>query len=426
MAGSPKQSYKNRKEMEFSMKTILFFSWQHLWSMKNKAGAPSYHHTISYYIESDEWDVYLFSADDSNKELKTYLDGKVFLFRDSEAIEKISTVSKINHLSLPIKHRHFTKWAVRKASDIIDKTDGEIVLYGYEVWGVEAARQLSEKYGLPLVTRFQGTIISYEKHSLLNRLIHYPHYGALETKADLVIMTDDGTMGDKTLKELGNTSHTLFLRNGLDLYENYELIHRESDRSRLREEMGIAKDEHILLMASRLTSWKRVDRGIWAVKALRERMDNVRLLIAGDGDSRAGLESLAKELKVDDIVQFLGSIPQSRLYRYMIAADVFLSLYDLGNLGNPTFEAMLMRKAIITLNGGATASVIHHNENGILLEYSEEKKIPDAIEAVLTDETLKKRIEDGAYSFAVENFYSWGTRMKVEEDAIAEIVKEHH
>ncbi len=405
------------------MKTVLFFSWQHLWSMKNKAGAPSYHHTITYYMESPDWDVYLFTTDESNKELEIYKDGKVFLFSDNPVVEKVSTLSKINHLSLPVKHKDYTRWAVKNASEIIEKLDGEIIVYGYEVWGVEAARILSKKYGLPLVTRFQGTILSYEKHNLINRMIHYPHYGALETKADLVIMTDDGTMGAKTLKELGNYSNTLFLRNGLDLYDSYESIHKEFSKLKAREEMGLKEDDTILLMASRLTSWKRVDRGIRAVDKLVKQGYDVKLLIAGDGDSRPSLEALTDELGLRENIRFLGSIPQSELYKYMICADVFLSLYDLGNLGNPTFEAMLMKKAIVTLNGGDTSTVIHNNETGILLEYSEEEMIPQAIERLINDTGFRNSLEKGAYDFAVNNFYSWKKRMQIEEEAILKVLR---
>ena len=406
------------------MKTIVFFSWQHMWSMKNKAGAPSYHHTISYYIESGNWDVYVFSADSSNKELSIYQDGKVQIFQDIDLIEKVSRKNRINHIALPIKHKHFTKWAVREASKIINSAKDEVVVYGYEVWGVKAAEILSKKYNIPLITRFQGTILSYEKHSITNRIIHYPHYEALETKSDLVIMTDDGTMGEKTLKELGNTSPILFLRNGLDLYEKYEDIHKNNDTEKLKHELNINANEHILLMASRLTSWKRVDRGIKALDKLLEKRNDVRLIIAGDGDSRKSLEALAEKLGRKEKITFLGSIPQAELYRYMLCADVFLSLYDLGNLGNPTFEAMLMRRAIIALNGGDTAKVIHDGQNGVLLEPSEESMIPDCIEKLLTDEKYRNRLAEAAYEFAVKHFYTWKTRLEKEEKKIVEVISQ--
>ena len=400
----------------------MFFSWQHLCSMNKKAGAPSYHHTINYYIDSCEWDVYVFTTDASNKDLRIYEEGKVHLFSDNKIIENISGKRKINHLSLPVKHNNYTKWAVAEASKIIEKTQGDIVLYGYEVWGVKAAYLLSVKYKLPLITRFQGTILSYEEHNMRNRIIHYPHYEALETKADLIIMTDDSTMGDKTLKELGNFSKTLFLRNGLDLYEHYKEIHEEFNVSETKRALHIPENMHILLMASRLTSWKRVDRGIRAVKKVLEGRKDVRLLIAGDGDSRQSLESLVNKLDIKDHVSFLGSVPQKDLYKYMLCADVFLSLYDLGNLGNPTFEAMLMKKAIIALNGGDTSTVIHNEENGVLLEYDEEARIPEMINKIINDEGFKSRIEAGAFEFAETNFYSWKTRMKIEEDAIINIL----
>jgi len=400
------------------LKSIIFFSWQHLWSMKNKAGAPSYHHTLMHYIDSSEWEVYLFTTDESNLELDNYNNCKVFLFKDNKLNELLCSTHLINHMFLPIKHKKYSRWAVKKASQLIETLGPDVLVYGYEVWGCEAAEKVSKKHKIPLITRFQGTILSYEKHNFLNRMIHYPHYGALETKADLVIMTDDGTKGDVTLKELGNNSETIFLRNGLDLYEKYKDIHRDIDKSSVRKELKIDEHEYILLMASRLTSWKRVDRGIKALKIVIDKISNIKLIIAGDGDSRMFLEQLTKDYHLENKVQFLGSIPQSELYKYMICSDIFMSLYDLGNLGNPTFEAMLMKNAIIALNGGSTSSVLHDGENAILLEYEEEDKIPEAIEKLLLDESYRNRLEENAFKYAVDNFYSWKTRMKIEEERI--------
>ena len=222
---------------------------------------------------------------------------------------------------------------------------------------------------------------------------------------------------------MGNESHTLFLRNGLDLYDQFEQIYENCDIDEIKKQLKIPEDSFILLMASRLTSWKRVDRGIKALKTVLENRKDVILIIAGDGDSRSKLETLAADYGIQDHVVFLGSVPQSKVYQYMICADVFLSLYDLGNLGNPTFEAMLMKTAIIALNGGDTSTVIHNGENGILLEYEQEKDIPKAIEKLLNDDEYRNKISDNAFRFAKENFYSWKTRMKLEEEEILKLFK---
>ena len=406
------------------MKTIIFFSWQHLWSMKNHAGAPSYHHTITYYMNSADWDVYLFTADETNMELDSVKSGRVFLYKSSPVVNAVMAKPKVNMLVRHKKHRDFTRWAVREASKIIKKKKAaDCYLYAYEVWGVLAAGLLAGKYQLPLITRFQGTILSFEKHNLFHRLIRYPHFEALETKADLIVMTDDGSMGDDTLKSLHNDSPVLFLRNGLDLYETYEKVIAETDTSRIRKKLGFGENDRILLMASRLTGWKRVDRGILALSEVVKSEPGVRLVIAGDGDERRSLEELAAKLNVLSHVKFLGSVPQKKLYQYMLAADLFLSLYDFSNLGNPVFEAMLMGRTIIALNVGATQTVLRHGQNGILINEKEQHRIPQEIIKFLRDKKESERLAGNAYKYAVSHFYSWTERMGREEAAILNITK---
>lgn len=405
------------------MKTLLVFSWTHLWSMRKGAGAPSYHHTITHYIESADWDVYLFTADATNLDLSIAQEGKVRLYKVSDKIEKGLAYPKINMICKYLKHNRYIKWAEKEADQVINRKD-DFYVYGYEIWGVAAAKKIADKYNFPLITRFQGTVLCGEKDTLKNKIKRYPHYEALQTPADLVVMTDDGTFGDEVLKRIGNNSKCLFIRNGLDLFDRYKEIMRNTDVSEVKKELDIKHSERVLLMSSRLTSWKRVERGIAALKEVLAVRNDVKLVIAGDGDAKEFLENYANKLEVTEHVLFLGSVLQNRLYRYMLASDIFMSLYDIGNLGNPTFEAMLMRRPIIALNNGATGTVLHNNENCMLLEVEEIYKLPETINYLLDHEEKRQEIANRAFQFAVQNFYSWDERMKREEAAINEIKKE--
>lgn len=399
------------------MRNIYFFSWTHLWSMRSGAGAPSYHHTIMYYINSPDWNVHLFTADATNLELDIANEGKVHLFQASDFVERGLLHSKVNQVYKRIKNREFVRWAEKEAEKVID-TDGENYVYAYEIWGVEAAKKIARKYQFPLITRFQGTVLCSEKDTLKNRIRRYPHYEALKTPADLIVMTDDGTFGDEVLHRLGNNSKCLFIRNGLDLYSCYRKIRETTNTEDVRQHLSVDGKEKILLMASRLTSWKRVDRGITALKEVLKVRRDIRLLIAGDGDSKKSLEKYAAEIGVIDHVTFLGSVLQKELYKYMLASDIFMSLYDIGNLGNPTFEAMLMGRPIIALNNGATYTVLQDGVNSRLLNVGDIDQLPGLILHLFSHPEECEFIAKGALQYAEENFYTWDGRMRCEENAV--------
>lgn len=391
--------------------------------MTKGSGAPSYHHTLMYYINSPEWNVYLLTADSTNRDLPLEENKNLFIFKDSSFIENLIRKPKWNHLVSSKRLNDFTKWAINISNNII-KNNNRCILYAYEVWGVKPAKILSIKYKLPLITRFQGTILHDIRNSFKNRILKYPHFEALETPSDLIIMTDDGTYGDIVLKYLNNNSQTLFLRNGLDLMKNYKELLKETDKQSVYESLGLSQETKILLMASRLTSWKRVDRGIKALAEVTKSIKDIKLIIAGDGDCRSDLEKLAESLNVKENVIFLGNVVQKDLYKYMLISDVFLSLYDLSNLGNPTFEAMVMGNAIIALNGGATNTVIKNNENGILLEYNEIYKIPEKIIYLLKNDDVRHLLAKNAFDFANKHFYTWEYRMSIEENELKRIIDE--
>lgn len=403
------------------MKKLLIFSWQHLWSIRNGAGAPSYHHTIMHYVNSPEWDIYIFTTDETNLELDIAKENKVFLYRAPKFIDIGVKKKKINIIFRYLKHKLYTQWAVRKAQKVIGKHE-EVYAYGYEVWGVKAAQKVSQNYGVPLITRFQGTVLCDQNDTSINKVRWYPHYGALSTLADLVIMTDDGTYGDEVLRRLGNNSPCLFIRNGLDLYASYKEIMTNTDIHAVKKELGFKEEEKIIMMCSRLASWKRVDRGITALSEVLKYRKDVKLMLAGDGDMRLALEEQARALGIEEHVIFLGSVLHKDLYRYMLVADLFMSLYDMGNLGNPTFEAMMLKRPIIALNNGATSTVLHHGENSMLCDIDKLAELPNIILDLLEKDEERDRIASSAYEYAVKNFYTWEERMNREEQRLLAIL----
>src|SRR5438552_4406009 len=173
------------------------------------------------------------------------------------------------------------------------------LIYAYEVHGVLAARLLRRRgFGLPLVARFQGTVMH---PALRDRVQYYRRYEealALKTRADLYIMTDDGTRGDEVLARLNAHSRgrTKFWRNGLDL--DHLRAATNGERSEARRDLAIADDAFVMLTASRLATWKRVDRAIRALPRVRAWAPHAMLLVVGDGEERARLEALARSLGV--------------------------------------------------------------------------------------------------------------------------------
>src|SRR5690606_9213295 len=167
----------------------------------------------------------------------------------------------------------------------------------------------------------------------------------------------DGTLGDQALRYWNDNitdENLLFLRNGIDL----SIADLRVDRAKELASRGLHPGDAYLLTGRRLKEWKRGHRAVPVVAALKSRFPRLRLLVCGDGPARSSLERLAADCDVQAQVRFLGGQSRDDVGVLLHCADLFLSLYDVSNCGNPLFEALLAGKPLITLNNGATASVI--------------------------------------------------------------------
>ena len=256
--------------------------------------------------------------------------------------------------------------AARHALRLFEGNEFDL-LYGYEVHGVLAQRRVRARHNLPLVARFQGTVMHPYLDRPRSRLRKFEEVKALKTPAELYIMTDDGTQGDEVLQALNPASEgrVQFWRNGLDALD--ESVPRGLDPAEARASLDLRENDFVLVTATRLARWKRVDRAVDAVARLRDQGIDACLLVVGDGEERLNLERQATSLNIGDRVRFVGAVPQAEVQRYLCAADVVLSVNELSNVGNPLLEAMFAGRCVLTLDEGDTRDLIRDGETGVAL-----------------------------------------------------------
>ena len=315
----------------------------------------------------------------------------------------------------------FPVLAARRAEGLFRQGNFDL-LYGYEVHGVLAQGKVRRGHNLPLVSRFQGTIMYPYLNRPQSRLRKYEEVGALSTPADLYVMTDDGTQGDEVLQRLNGDSagKVCFWRNGLDLGNVRPPDEGESESA--RTDLCFKPDDFVLVTATRLARWKRVDRAVDAVALLRNEGIAARLLIVGDGEERINLEQQVSDLGLQNLVTFVGPVAQNEVQRYLWAADVFLSTNELSNVGNPLLEAMVAGRCVLTLDEGDTRDLIRDGETGVLLQSGEPQVIADALAGLWRAPDKRRRLGATARRVAERSFWSWEQRMDAEVDAVEELI----
>lgn len=394
-------------------RNIIFITNLHLWSIDNGKGGKAFFHTINGYID-EGWNIWLISTGGGIPQevrSKVHVIENEFPYLD----KLINSGNKIiSVFSRFLKLYNQTRFYTHVAGKVIkENANLSFIIYAYEVEGVNAASIISKKFNFPLVTRFQGTILASVQNSFINRIRYSPHFTALSVKANLVIMTNDGTQGLQTIKRLNNGSkEILFWRNGVD-----KLIQQSKKRVELRQDYSF-NNECVFVTVSRLVGWKRVHLAIEFFAAVKISLPKSRLVIIGDGPEYDKLKALSKKLNIHDSVQFLGAVNQSEVSNYLVASDIFLSFYDLSNLGNPIMEAMIAGKPIITIDVGDTRELIKNNVNGILIENDKLELIPSCMLKLAMDQALSFKLAEGALATAKNEFWTWKERISAEIEKV--------
>lgn len=159
------------------------------------------------------------------------------------------------------------------------------------------------------------------------------------------------------------------------------------------------KEDHIVY-AGRLHWSKGIEFLLSAFKEVVRDFPSYRLIICGTGDSESSLRQKVVGESIPN-VEFLGSVKQDRLARYMASAKAFV-LPTLESEGHPRvlIEAMASGTACIATRVPGNKDVITDSVNGLLVEPRDSASIFAALSRILGDGTLRNRLESEAYNFA--------------------------
>lgn len=141
------------------------------------------------------------------------------------------------------------------------------------------------------------------------------------------------------------------------------------DRLAARAAMGFT-DEIVLLSVGRLDSrerYKGQDRIIDVLPALIAGGRKVAYVVAGDGDDRERLESRAREIGVEDAVQFVGELRETELPSLYRAADLFVLPSTGEGFGIVFLEAMACGTPAMGLAAGGAPDALGDGSLGTLV-----------------------------------------------------------
>lgn len=261
----------------------------------------------------------------------------------------------------------------------------------------------------PLLSKAAGAkkiITSIHSETVIkSRILAGMAYGL----SDIVVVVSEYLREFLKSKKCVDSGRIRVVYNAIDL----EFFKPENRGSLDRGKMGIS-DGDVLVMTVSKMRWERGHEYlVRAAAKTRDGENRFKFIFVGDGPLEESIKSLAKDLKAEDVILFMGY--RDDVYELLPLCDIFALPSVSEGVGLiAMMEAMAMRKPIITTTVGSIPEVVRDEENGILSKPADPDGLKNALYRLAEDKTLRGRMGEKGREIVEKKFDSRTNIKKIE------------
>jgi glycosyltransferase involved in cell wall biosynthesis len=185
----------------------------------------------------------------------------------------------------------------------------------------------------------------------------------------------------------------------------------------LRSRLGLAGPSSVPVIGivARLHPVKDHETLLRAARVLKDRGRAFRLVIVGDGDRRAMLESLATELGLAAMVHFAGQLPNRPNLNVLFDVSVLCSTSE--GFPNSIIEAMAAGRAVVATDVGGIPDAVEHERTGLLVPPRDVEGLANALDRLLNDPPYRQTLGAAGRELA---------RQKYDEHAVVRALEDEY
>lgn len=144
-------------------------------------------------------------------------------------------------------------------------------------------------------------------------------------------------------------------------------------------------DRPVVLFVGRFYAPKDLPRWIGVARRIADAVDDVRFVMAGDGEERATVEATITRHGLEDRFHLLGAVGHRRLPEVYAAADVFLLTSSHESFGRVIVEAFLSGLPVVSTDCSGPRELVRHGVNGFLHSYGDDAGLAASVVRLLGD-----------------------------------------
>ena len=171
------------------------------------------------------------------------------------------------------------------------------------------------------------------------------------------------------------------LRSGFRIKKKIYTIPMGVDFEKIQQ-IKPAKEKSDVIFAGRLLSHKNIDVLIKSILLIKEKYQNIRCFIIGDGPEKQKLKALTGELKLQNNIRFLSFFEnQNNVYSLIKSSKVFILPSTREGFGIVVIEANACGIPVITIQhkNNAAKDLIEEGKNGFICQPNKEEIVGKTI-----------------------------------------------
>lgn len=269
--------------------------------------------------------------------------------------ECVQAVHEVGLVRSPVSVKNMSGYKDMK--NVLSKGSYDIIWTNEPVMGVATrlAARTARKKGTKVIYMVHGFHF-YKGAPLLNWLIFYPIEKLMAYQADMIVTVNQE---DYQRAKKMNVKEVRYIH-GIGI--NTDRLNVSSQQTDIREELDLNEDDFIVLSVGELNRNKNQKVIIQALEKLND--SKIHYLLCGKGNQLENLQKLAKNLKVEEKVHFLGY--RKDVVNICSQSNLYVMPSKREGLPVATLEAMYCGLPVVTSNIRGLVDVVQNGKSGYL------------------------------------------------------------
>lgn len=296
---------------------------------------------------------------------------------------KLSSFNLFSNQSNIYEKKDFLDEFIDKTFQYIEEHEIDVVHAHYWLSGL-VAKEIQQKYKIPFI---------FTSHSL-GVFVQENGLDRISAEKEILNIADKVTASSKFEKD------NLLNRYGVDKLK----IHITTpglDKKIFKAYRGV-KRNNTILSVGRIQKQKGQLQTLDLFKSLQYRIKGLELIFVGgpsgvDGDAYlTKMKNRIEELKIEEEVQFLGSLSQKKLVKLMKKSTLLIHSAESETFGLVAIEAHRLGVPVLSTNQGSFKEIISNNENGLVAKSFDDVQVYDFIIKLFEDDKYRSQVINNA------------------------------